>query len=77
MPALPGTAVPPAADASGIARATAHLVLRATPGVDSAAVPTVPSGSTVPLSGEASGDFLGVSYPDAAGWADAAYLTAP
>jgi uncharacterized protein YkwD/uncharacterized protein YraI len=69
------TSAPSTTGAAGVARTTADLLLRAAPGADAPVLLTIPAGAAVPLSGEASAGFLGVTYDGLSGWADAAYLT--
>ncbi len=68
-------AAPSTVPASDVGITTDVLNLRSGPGSDASVLQTIPSGTTLPLSGEASGGYLGVTYNGTSGWVDAAYLT--
>jgi uncharacterized protein YraI len=59
---------------SGSATTTDYLNLRAGPSLDEAVLTVMPPGSAVTLTGDASGDFVSVSYAGMDGWAARAYL---
>ena len=61
-------------DASGSATTTDYLNLRVGPSLDEAVLTVMPPGSAVTLTGNASGDFVSVSYAGMEGWAASAYL---
>lgn len=62
-PSLPGTAM-----------TMEPLMLHSAPDQASQVVGTIPSATSVNLTGEAQDGYLGVTFNDAAGWADASYL---
>jgi len=75
----PAPPTEPAAEttaASPVTTATAldAVNFRAGPSYDDAVVDLIPAGTSVSLTGESSGGFLGVSYGGVVGWVDAAYL---
>lgn len=59
----------------GAAQTTSDLNLRAGPGVDESVLLVIPGGQPLSLTGEVSGDYVGVSYNGTEGWVDVAFLT--
>ncbi|MBA3643109.1 MAG: SH3 domain-containing protein [Chloroflexia bacterium] len=59
----------------GAARTTTDLNLRDGPGVSESVLLVIPGGEPLALTGEVSGDYVGVSYNGAQGWVDATFLT--
>ncbi|MDQ3779502.1 MAG: SH3 domain-containing protein [Chloroflexota bacterium] len=70
----PGSLVVPVT-AGGAARTTTDLNLRGGPGVSESVLLVIPGGEPLALTGEVSGDYVGVSYNGAQGWVDANFLT--
>ncbi|HEU5431707.1 MAG TPA: SH3 domain-containing protein [Thermomicrobiales bacterium] len=63
-----------AAPAAVSAATLADTSLRAGPSTDAGALATIPAGSTIALTGHASGGFLEATFDGQTGWVDAAYV---
>lgn|GEM_PF-1758927 len=70
-----GSGTPSNGGATGSARTTSSLNLRAGPSAADRVLLVMPSGASITVTGESSNGFLGLTYQGTSGWASSTYIT--